>query len=497
MAAGKGLARNTAANIAQAVASAALLFGLYRYINETLGVDQLGVWSVVLATVSASRLADLGLSAGVTRFVARDIARDNPSRAGDVVDTATLTLMVSVGIVLPLIFPVLGKVMPLVLQGGDLVVALDILPYALVSLWLTVVAAVFQGGLDGCQRMDLRAGLVIAGHAVLLGLAFLLVPEHGLVGLAWAQVGQGVVLLVGGRLLLQVTVPIGGWVPRKWGWPVLREMLGYGVNIQAATVFMLMLDPITKALLARFGGPSATGYFEMANQVVLKARSVIVTANRAIVPHVAELAERAPERLGELYRQNLRVLTFVTIPSFALMVAWSGGISWLLIGEHRPEFDALLGLLAGVWILNILASPAYFTNMGTGRVGWNTVSHGTMGVLNGGLAWVLGIHFGGAGVAVAYAVAVAVGSAVLIGAFHRLHSVSLRGGFGREQLGIALSGVAAIAISWIVPLRPAAGDPITVIASLVGPFLVLSVAVWLHPLRRPLMDRLPVWGGFM
>ena len=52
------------ANVLQALAGAALLFALYRYINTTLGVEQLGVWSVVLATASASRLADLGLSAG-------------------------------------------------------------------------------------------------------------------------------------------------------------------------------------------------------------------------------------------------------------------------------------------------------------------------------------------------------------------------------------------------------------------------------------------------
>jgi O-antigen/teichoic acid export membrane protein len=69
------LSSNAAANVLQALAGAALLFALYRYINTTLGVEQLGIWSVVLATASASRLADLGLSAGVTRFVARDRAR--------------------------------------------------------------------------------------------------------------------------------------------------------------------------------------------------------------------------------------------------------------------------------------------------------------------------------------------------------------------------------------------------------------------------------------
>ena len=92
------LASNAVANMLEAVASAVLVFALYRYISGALGIDQLGVWSAVLATVSAARLADLGLSAGVIRFVAREHARGEPERAEEVIDTATLTLMVTVGV---------------------------------------------------------------------------------------------------------------------------------------------------------------------------------------------------------------------------------------------------------------------------------------------------------------------------------------------------------------------------------------------------------------
>lgn len=48
--------------------SSVLIFVLYRYISTALGVDRLGVWSVVLAAASASRLADLGLNSGGHSF---------------------------------------------------------------------------------------------------------------------------------------------------------------------------------------------------------------------------------------------------------------------------------------------------------------------------------------------------------------------------------------------------------------------------------------------
>ncbi|MGD2063711.1 MAG: lipopolysaccharide biosynthesis protein [Nitrospirota bacterium] len=481
------LARNAVANVLQTLAGAGLLFALYRYINKTLGVEQLGVWSVVLATVSASRLADMGLSTGVIRFVARDRARGELDRASRVIDTANLTLMASVGAVLPLLHPLLAKLLPHLFDAVHLVQAQEILPYALVSLWLTIIATVYQGGLDGCQRMELRAGLVVAGQALLLAFAFWLVPRYGLVGLAWAQIAQGLFLSVTGRLLLRRALPHLPWLPRRWCWGVLREMLGYGASIQLTTLFMLLFDPVAKALLARFGGPAAAGYFEMANQVVLKARAVIVTGNQAVVPHVAVLAESEPARLARLYRQNVRVLVFITLPAFALLFAWAGAFSWLLAGTYQREFVFLLGLLVLAWGGNIFDAPAYFTNMGTGHVGWNTLSHVIMGALNASLGWLLGSWYGAHGVAFAYAIALVTGSLVLIAVFQRRHGLGWRGGLAREHLGLVVACAVVVAFGWIEPLRPSTSRPAVLAAGLLLPPLVLGLAAWFHPMRRQLL----------
>lgn len=480
----KRLARNALANIVQALAGAGLLFALYRYINTTLGVEQLGVWSVVLATVSASRLADLGLSAGVTRFVARDRARGELVHAGQVIDTATLTLMVLVWAMMPPLYLLIVKLLPHLFDTRHLAQALTILPYALGSLWLTIVAAVFQGGLDGCQRMDLRTGLVVTGQALLLMLAIWLVPQRGLVGLAWAQIGQGLFLSVVGRLLLRHALPTLPRLPRRWNKPVLREMLGYSANVQAATVFMLLLDPIVKMLMARFGGPAAAGYFEMANQVVIKVRALIVTANQVIVPHVAALAEAESSRLSRLYHENMQVLVFVTLPAFALLIAWAGGFSWLLAGAYQPEFVFFLALLALAWGANIFVGPAYFTNMGTGQVGWNTLSHIIMGALNAGLGWLLGSRYGAHGVAFAYVIALVTGSCVLVAVFQQRNGLGWRCGFAREHLGLAVACAAVAAFGWIEPLQPSAGEPAALAAGFLLPPLVLGLAVWFHPMRR-------------
>lgn len=486
------LSRNVFANVLQTLASTGLLFSLYRYINTTLGIQQLGVWSVVLATVSASRLADLGLSAGVTRFVARDLARGDHERVSEVIDTTALTLMVSVGAILPLAYPLIARVLPHLFEAADLRQALEILPYALVSLWLTIAAAVYQGSLEGCQRMDLRAGLVVAGQVLLLALALCLVPGHGLVGLAWAQLGQGLFLALNGRFLLSRVLSHVSWFPRRWRKSVLLEMLGYGANVQAATLFMLLFDPITKALMARFGGATAAGYFEMANQVVLKLRAVIVYANQAVVPKIAEVMERTPERLREFYRDNMRILVFVALPVFALLTVWSGGVSWLLLGRVEPQFLVLLHMTTGAWFLNLFSAPAYFANRGSGHVGWNTVSHIAMGAINAVLGWWLGHRYGAAGVAWAYVAALVVGSWLLIVVYQRNAGIHVKD-MGLDGSGwlAASSLIAVLVANWVWTGGIWVGkDALLPYSALTLLSLLVAAAAWSHPLRGKVWQRI-------
>jgi O-antigen/teichoic acid export membrane protein len=432
------LSRNALANILQMLVGAALLFVLYRFLNGTLGVAGLGVWSVVLSTASASRFADLGLSQGVTRFVAKNQANQDSLSSVAVIETAMVSLMI-IGIILVFVLYVpLTKLLPLFFRGEQLQSALELIPYALASLWLTLVSTVVQSGFDGCQRMDLRASLVVVGQVLLLLFSFWLVPEYGLTGYAWAQIIQGIFQLVAGWVFLRRTFQELSWIPIRWSLDVFREMFSYGINMQAASLFMLFFDPLTKALMVKFGSASAAGYFEMANQVVIKARSLIVAANQAIVPKVSHLAETAPNKLKGFYIDNLRLIIFIALPAFSLIIVWAGFIAKLLTGGQDPLLLLLIRLSAVGWLLNTMSAPAYFSNMGTGRLGLNTLSSVMNSSVNAGFGFILGYWIGAEGVAIAYAIALAIGSGVLILAFQKGAGIELRDLRLREHAFLAL-----------------------------------------------------------
>lgn len=488
------LARNIAANMLQTLISTALLFALYRYINVSLGVEKLGIWAVVLATVSAARIADLGLSSSVTRFVAINLAKNDVPRAIQTIDTTVISLLVLVGSLAPIIYLLTKLALPRILHNAALLDALAVLPYALTSLWLTLLAAVLQGGLDGCQRMGLRSVAVIISQAALLASSVLLVPTYGLTGLAIAQTGQALISMMLSRIFLCRSIRGMPWIPTKWNKSIFLEQLRYSTNVQAASISMLLFDATTKILLAKFAGPSAAGLFEMANQLVQKSRALIVTANQAAIPHITTLAENEPERVHHFYRANIRVLFFFSVPTFTLLLAWGAGFSWLLIGSYQAQFVTLLYITGIAWLVNILATPAYFANLGTGHVGRNTIAHVIIGLANITLGWTLGSKYGAHGVAYAYATALILGSVALFATYGQKSTnnapTTKTTSNTYDQAGLVISCSAVIAFTWITPINPTYGSIMLFIASIAVPLITLGTAMWFNPIRRELWQLL-------
>ena len=61
--------------IVQVVAVGIILFVLYKFLLKTIGIEDLGIWSVVLATTSVAGIGNFGLSGSVVKFVAKYVAR--------------------------------------------------------------------------------------------------------------------------------------------------------------------------------------------------------------------------------------------------------------------------------------------------------------------------------------------------------------------------------------------------------------------------------------
>ncbi|MSQ99502.1 MAG: hypothetical protein EXR85_09455, partial [Xanthomonadales bacterium] len=345
---------------------------------------------------------------------------------------------------------------------------------------------------DGCQRIELRVLISITGAVFLLVLTWILVPEHGLVGLAWAQIGQGILILLGSWVLLQRELPSLTLLSPKWRYTLFREMFQYGFNFQVVSVAVMLFDPITKVLMATFGGLSSTAYYEMASRMVMKFHALLVSANQVLVPQVANLNETAPDEIRKIYRNSYRIVFFLSLPLFAGVAAIAPLASELWIGHYEQSFvEYSLLLTAGYW-LNTLIGPAYFVNLGTGSLRLNTLSHLAIGILNGVFGYLLGLVFGDVGVVSGHVLALVTGSCLLILGFHRDQHMPLAGLFPAEDKFLFFSCCLGLLMGWWTfrsledSLVPIVNAGLTLAACTIP----TGIAFWLHPMRRKIVSRI-------
>src|SRR5712692_4660790 len=412
------IASNAKLAALQIVASAGVLFFLYRFLVRTIGIEAVGIWSVVLATTSVGRLADFGVAGSITRFVARALGQGLTQKAAEYAQTAIITAAVVFCALGLIAYPILHRVLGLIIPVRSLSIATSLLPYALVSFWLANVGAVVQGALDGTHRIDLRSRVVVLASLVYFVSAVLLVLRQGLLGLALAQLLQGALVLVSSWIVLRRCLPPLPPFPVVWRSAVFKEVIAFGAQLQLISVTILLAEPTTKALLARFGGLSSAGYFEMATRMVQQVRALLINTNQVLVPAFADLQERGRDLVVQLYRDSFRVVSYLAVPLLGGLVALIPLISEWWIGHYEATFVLYATLLAFGWFVNILCAPAYFLGVGTGHMRWNVLGNVATGALNviGGIT--LGLLYGGTGVVVAAVVALSAGSLLILVMYH-------------------------------------------------------------------------------
>ncbi|MEO0557745.1 MAG: oligosaccharide flippase family protein [Bacteroidota bacterium] len=479
--------RNALAGAVQTILSAGLMFVFYRVILDTVGADGLGVWSVVLATTNAARVSELGLSGSAVKYTAGRLARGDHDAASRVIETTVLTVGALIAVAAGVAYVGIGAVLPAIIPSDGLKDAIALLPYACVSFWLTSIAGALQSGLDGCGRIDLRNAIVFGGQLLYVALGIWLVQERGIIGLALAQIAQGIALVVAVWIGIRIALPAAPIVPRRWDRGLFREMLRYGLSFQALSLLRMLFEPTTKVLMSRFGGLSAAGFYEMATLLVTKLRALVVAAQQALTPEIAFIQERQPERVNAAYARVNGISGYVTVPLFAGVIASAPFVSHLWVGHYEPMLVLFVVLLAAGWLVNTLTGPAFFLLLGTGEMRGVVVSHVTIALVNAGLGAALGWAFGAIGVALGWVVALGAGAVHLLWILQKDRGVTQhlpdpKGITVGLPLVIAAFGLGAALI------RPESLVASMGVVGVVG--VALALTMWASPYRMQVIDLL-------
>ena len=168
---GRQIFLNAVTTIAQTLGNACVLFFLYRFLIRSIGVERLGIWSLVLATTSVITLANQGFSTSIVKFVAKYAARENAEEVAVLVQTAVISVALGIGVVSAGLYPVARGILHLcclpIGGGGVCDTATGDL-----SLWINILEGVLQAGLAGHQLITVCNYLEFGGGVSYLGAGF-------------------------------------------------------------------------------------------------------------------------------------------------------------------------------------------------------------------------------------------------------------------------------------------------------------------------------------
>jgi O-antigen/teichoic acid export membrane protein len=262
-------------------------------------------------------------------------------------------------------------------------------------------------------------------------------------------------------------------------------MISYGVNFQIISITRMLFDPVTKGLMCKFGGLAMTGYYEMANRMIMQCRALLLSANQVLVPFVANLQETAQQQIQIVYKDSYRLFLYLALPFYSAIVAVSPIISELWLGRYETVFVSFFIILAFGWMLNSLNAPAYFVNLGIGRLRWNTLSHTVIGISNAALGLILGMIYGGMGVVAAFVISLAMGSAIIVTAYHVENNIPFKSLLPKESRLLTLASCFGILASLIVyySLHETIDFFVASFLSCLIFVVIVIIPVWHHPLR--------------
>ncbi|WP_343522476.1 polysaccharide biosynthesis C-terminal domain-containing protein [Pedobacter sp.] len=420
-------------------------FFLYKYLLKQLGVEMLGVWSVVMATSSIANIANFGVATSVVRFVALYLKEDTQERINELIFTAVIFIAGFFSVLGLIILPSAHFILSRIIDVKYVDVALKILPFSLICLIVNAIAGVYASVLDGMQKNYIRSLIFTLSSIVLLGLTFLLTPAYGLKGVVFAQLAQSVFTILG---CLFLVMKITKYNQLKWQWnkEIFKEIFAYGIKFQVISISAMLNEPVTKLLMAKFGGLQFTGYYEMANRLIMQLRGVIINANQSLMPLMVKSSEdQRLNKVNNLYKINFLAVAAVSLILLTIPVLASNVIAKVWIGHHESMFDLILLLTAVSMYVNLLCGPAYFSLLAEGILNPVIKSQIIIGVLNLILGFVLGKYFGGMGVVFGWLLAVLLGTVYLI----RNYAVNNKS-LSKFKLSLGLNLILVTTLSFLI-----------------------------------------------
>jgi O-antigen/teichoic acid export membrane protein len=376
-----------------------------------LGAAQYGAWDILIGLVGYFGFLDLGISAGVLRFVAHSEGANEDLSFAYLATGFWGLLIIGIGGALVAGLAISGAIAWLNVDVGEVrsrnfaALAVSIAAIVALSLPQGALSAYLLGRQRNVALNLFRATLVIARA---FATAYIATADISDRLLALAQWYVLLLIFETAVLLLWIIIADGsaGIKPRKFSLRLAKDLLGYGFN---STVLMLGTGSLRRSVglvIAKVIGLAEVVHYAVANRLVEYAQSLVMAIGYPLTAHLSQVAGLGgkPTELKSAYLESTRLIQFF---SFGVPVGllWMGGpfLERWLGPEVTPHAGKILAILCVALIFQGLASNSNRVLFALAKhrnvAMFSAVSSPILIAVCVGLTYVLGVY--GASLAVA------------------------------------------------------------------------------------------------
>lgn len=370
---GRRVFRNTLITGVVGVVSLLINFFVVAYAIRRLGGDAYGVWVLALSfSVSAGYLSisDLGLQAGVTRFVADADGRGERQRIGEVMSSA-LTVLGAMAAIAVAVLLALSVVATHVFHvPAALHTALQLLFVLLAGEALFGLPGLaFVGLLEGLQRYGWLKGVDLARQVLYTAMVVIVLSTgHGVVAFGATMVASSLFAATGYAVVGRLLCPELRISPRLVSRAALRPLARFSAWVFLGRVNGVIWRQMDKVILATLVGTSLLTGYDIAARIQYAAVYPQSFTTAAVVPAAANLTARESTlRLQALLVRGTRYSLALSLPATigAMILARPLIVGW--VGEGYASMSGPTQLFLSYQLVAGSATIANTMLIGMGR----------------------------------------------------------------------------------------------------------------------------------
>lgn len=397
------LVKNTVANLGRGTAAAVIALLLPPILVRHMTPAVYAVWVLVLQTAAYASYLSFGLEIAIGRYVAYSNEKGDRELRDEVFSTAffalccaaLLSLVCLAGVILTAqeIFPSVPVALVPQMRLALLVVG--------VSIAIGLPASAWNGVFIGVARYEIPA-LAITGSRLLsaIGLIAAALAGHSLVVMAAVVASTNLLSYISQYLAMRSITPDIRFRPSSVRRSAARELYSYCLGLTAMSFSLLLITGFDLLLVGRFQFSAVVPYSVAASMITLITGLVNAVAV-VLVPHAAALhAREEAESLGKLLLAStqicvlLLVLTGIPILIYARLI-----LSFWIGAQYAAGGAPLLATLVVANMIRLIIVPYHVVLVAAGQQSYIKISPLAEGVSNLVASVVLGVLFGGIGVA--------------------------------------------------------------------------------------------------